>query len=201
MNTRNCSRRSCPPLLLSNGGDLSLKNTESRADRKQTLAAPDAGVDIDDKVTNDLHPLIFEFFYKFARFEFALKECGYLVSKTPGSNAKPNWQEFARKYAVDYSGSAASDALIAAAPMKQIVDSDGRSVVFTPLMYTEDVSLLEKVVNLLNVTRNNLFHGGKHGPNRWEDEKRMRELLPLGCIILSELATMSELEGEFLGEY
>lgn len=47
------------------------------------------------------------------------------------------------------------------------------------------------------MVRNNLFHGGKHGHDQWDDPTRMRRLLKLTITVLSELAAL----GEFGGDY
>lgn len=41
-----------------------------------------------DKIPDELRTLAFEFFYWFSRFEFALKECGYLKDRTVGAKAE-----------------------------------------------------------------------------------------------------------------
>ena len=48
-----------------------------------------------EDIDADLQELAFLFFYKYSRFEFALKENGYLRDRDPGSPAIPGWREFA----------------------------------------------------------------------------------------------------------
>src|SRR5687767_9507834 len=73
------------------------------------------------EVTRDLEKLAFEFFYWFLRFEFALKENGYLKNDRPGSKAEPSWDKFTKKFENDYVASPAAVALIAAKPQQQVV--------------------------------------------------------------------------------
>ena len=48
-----------------------------------------------EDIDADLQELAFLFFHKYSRFEFALKENGYLRDRNPGSPAIPGWREFA----------------------------------------------------------------------------------------------------------
>ena len=60
-----------------------------------------------------------------------------------------------------------------------------------------DATDLDKVVAYAKTVRNNLFHGGKHGHDRWDDPARMRRLLTLTITLLAELAAL----GNFGGDY
>jgi hypothetical protein len=50
----------------------------------------------------DLSSQAFDFFYWFSRFEFALKENGYLRSHQIGAYADPGWDEFVDKWHSHY---------------------------------------------------------------------------------------------------
>ena len=76
-------------------------------------------------ITDDLAKLAFDFFYLFSRFEFALKECGYLESKKPGAKAKPNWNGFVEEWEDRYSLSEAGRALLEANPATQVIARNG----------------------------------------------------------------------------
>ena len=151
-------------------------------------------------ITDDLAKLAFDFFYSFSRFEFALKECGYLKSKKPGAKAKPNWGEFVEKWEDRYAISEAGRALLEENPATQVIAACG-DLDFVAVDFAEGNSDLQQVVDLVNIVRNNLFHGGKHGGKGWDDPKRMMTLLPIVITLLGELAEFSEIDGDYLGIY
>lgn len=43
-----------------------------------------------DELSEELKSVSFEFFYWFSRFEFVLKENGFLKSEAPGAKAEPS---------------------------------------------------------------------------------------------------------------
>ena len=151
-------------------------------------------------ITDDLAKLAFEFFYLFSRFEFALKECGYLESKRPGAKAKPNWNGFVEEWEDRYSVSEAGRALLEANPATQVVAHNG-ALDFVTVEFGEGDSDLRKVIDLANIVRNNLFHGGKHGGKCWDDPKRIMILLPIVITLLGELADLSGIDGDYRGIY
>ncbi len=111
--------------------------------------------------------LIADFFFAFSRFEFALKQAGYLESIQAGADARPDWTCFSKRInavcnfdespelrkAVDY---LLSDAK---APKKQVVQADGSLDWKTTPTGRKDI---EWVLILVRRVRNNLFHGGKY---------------------------------------
>ena len=119
-------------------------------------------------INEPLEKLAFLFFYRYSRFEFALKENGYLRNLTPGALAAPDWHKFALDLYGVYRISEEARALIDAAPKQQIVAPANR-------LEWHDVDLngwpgdFGKVVRLLQTVQNNLFHGGKHGADGWDD--------------------------------
>lgn len=74
-----------------------------------------------DEVAAGLRELAFDFFYWFSRFEFALKENGYLVSTVMGARAQPDWDRFVVAHQDQYAPDQAAYALIEANPLRQIV--------------------------------------------------------------------------------
>jgi hypothetical protein len=115
-----------------------------------------------DDVAADLRELAFDFFYWFSRFEFALKENGYLVSIVVGARAQPDWDRFVVDHQDHYALSQAACALLAANPLRQIVGDNG-ALTFGEVPFKPDATDLRRVVGLAKTVRNNLFHGGKHG--------------------------------------
>lgn len=101
-----------------------------------------------------------EFFAVFSRFEFALKESGFVKGE---GRASPDWQRFAREctleVAQDSPLAVSMGYLLAYPPQIQ-----------TPNLKWKDVALqgktdVAKALESLQRVRNNLFHGGKHPPN------------------------------------
>lgn len=152
-----------------------------------------------DTISTELHDLSFEFFYWFSRFEFALKENGYLKSKVVGAKAEASWSVFVARHEQGYSLSRAGADLIAAAPQRQVVGSV--ELEFVPASFLDTDSDLKKVVSLSNIVRNNLFHGGKHGHDTWDNPDRMKLLLDLVIKVLDELAAHAYLEADYRRSY
>jgi hypothetical protein len=151
---------------------------------------------IDDKTTQ----LAFDLFHSFSRFEFAMKEAGWVANKSVGAKARPDWLGFVSDLQEQYHCSTAALALIAADPQVQHVAAGGnfefRSVKFEP-----DASDLRKTVDLVHVVRNNLFHGGKSDSHGWDSAARIAQLAPLVLEILSELAMVGSIESDHSGIY
>ncbi len=153
-----------------------------------------------DEVKDNLRALTFDSFFWFSRFEFALKEAPYLRWEQEGAAASPSWQKFAAKYRADYQPGPAARALLDAAPQQQVVGA-GRTLTFAPVLYNPGVADLDKVIELANTVRNNLFHGGKHGSAYWDDPARTEMLLKTTIGVLDELARLGGLEADYTGYY
>jgi len=140
--------------------------------------------------------LAFEFFYFFSRFEFCLKENGYLKSCKVGAIAEPGWDDFVKKYSQTYDPSGEARWLLASPPEKQIVVAKGE-LRWRPVGVENCSSELDKVALMVKTVRNNLFHGGKHGAAGWDDPARMKDLL-LNCrAILEQLVALAGFEGDY----
>lgn len=146
-------------------------------------------------IDQDMRDLAFDFFYWFSRFEFALKEKRFLKNEDIGARADPSWEKFVKAHRAAYMPSRAALALLAEKPQRQIVGDPEHD--FEDLPFSPNTADLDKVVAYAKTVRNNLFHGGKHGHDQWDDPKRMRRLLQLTIVILDELATL----GDFGGDY
>lgn len=148
-----------------------------------------------DDVDQDIRNLVFDFFYWFSRFEFALKERRFLKSEVVGAPAQPSWDKFVKAHRDRYVVSSAAKALLAEKPQRQIVGNPEHA--FEDLSFSPSTADLDKVVAYAKTVRNNLFHGGKHGHNQWDNPARMRRLLTLTVTVLAELAIL----GDFGGDY
>ena len=124
------------------------------------------------------------FFFVFSRFEFALKEAGYLQNETL---AKPNWETFRNKVKNKYVCGQNPD-------LDRVVDylcnypvgkqqSSGER--FLP-MNRGSQSKIEYAISSVEVIRNNLFHGGKFPTGPVIDIARNSELLAAGLTILAQ---------------
>lgn len=100
------------------------------------------------------------FFKIFSRFEFALKESGFLPEKD--GRALANWNAFAGALTMDFFDdvvrSGRADTLLHNPPKRQI--SRNRSLSFEP---TEAPKNTQQLLEAICMVRNNLFHGGKSG--------------------------------------
>lgn len=152
-----------------------------------------------EDIEPDIRNRAFEFFYWFSRFEFALKENGLLKHDAPGSRAEPGWDQFITTHQAEYVLTDLASRLVQANPKRQIVGQHGLQ--FVPVGFDDQPSELAKVVRLLKTVRNNLFHGGKHGADGWDDPQRTRHLLDLSISILDELAEVGGINGEYRCQY
>jgi hypothetical protein len=147
------------------------------------------------EVDQHMRGLAFDFFYWFSRFEFALKERRYLKSKRIGAAAEPDWGTFVNAHYTAYIASTSALAIIAENPKRQVVGD--AELYFEDLDLHKKASDLHKVVLCAKIVRNNLFHGGKHDYDHWDDPVRTRRLLELTIVVLAELAEL----GDFGGDY
>lgn len=153
-----------------------------------------------DRGTVDLRQLAFDFFFWFSRFEFALKQNGYLVSAVVGARAQPDWDRFVVEHQDYYVPNQAAGALIAANPLRQIVGDDG-GLTFGEVWFAPDATELRRVVGLAKTVRNNLFHSGTHGSGDWDDPDRITELLMATTTVLADLAQLGGLDADYTRLY
>jgi hypothetical protein len=151
-------------------------------------------------IERDLEEAAFEFFYRFSRFEFTLKENGFLRSKKPGANAEPSWDDFIDAHEAQFNHTPASKDLLKLNPRRQKISANGT-------LEWQDVGLedckneLCKVVRLIKTVRNNLFHGGKHSADGWDDPLRSKLLLHKCSSILDHLADEAGFEADYTRRY
>jgi len=147
-----------------------------------------------DEIDGELSLRAFEFFYWFSRFEFALKENGYLRSDVVGADAEPGWDKFVRTKKNAYTASPSAVNIVQLAPRKQVV-TQGGGIGWRSNNATS--ANLGNVVGFLKTVRNNLFHGGKHGDKGWDDPERTRALLESGIAVLDELADLGGFQVDY----
>src|SRR5690606_30781871 len=149
-----------------------------------------------DEISKELSSLAFDFFYWFSRFEFCLKDNGYLKHDEPGSNAEPGWDKFVERHANEFQASTEAKELLAAPPERQIVLAN-KTLDWRPIGTSDCKSDLDKVVRLVKTVRNNLFHGGKHGAAGWDNPARAQSLLSWSKTVLGQLAVLGRFENDY----
>lgn len=152
------------------------------------------------EAATDLSQVAFDYFYWFSRFEFCLKENGYLKAEEAGAKAEPGWDKFVTRYAGRYVASHEARLLLGAPPEVQIVQAN-RVLDWRPIGLDDCNSELAKVARLVKAVRNNLFHGGKHGGASWDDPARTAFLLANGNAVLGQLAHLGEFEDDYRYRY
>lgn len=104
--------------------------------------------------------LVCDFFAVFSRFEFALKETGFVKGE---GRASPDWHKFSRDVVLEVPADSPIAVtlgyLLAYPPQIQTPDLKWKSVALQGK--TDRAKALESIQRV----RNNLFHGGKHPPN------------------------------------
>ncbi len=128
-----------------------------------------------------------DFFFQFARFEYAMKAVGYRNSEN--GEAKPDWHKLSEdmeetfKHPPSNSFTEALDYYWQHPPMKQIVKNGNLKWAVVPPTAS---SQADRVLQYVRRVRNNLFHGGKFEGGYLEDPERSETLMKYGLIILDE---------------
>lgn len=153
-----------------------------------------------EDIQDELKDIAFDFFYWFSRFEFALKENKFLKRNDVGENAEPGWDAFIERYAGIFKHSEQTRVLLELNPKRQKVGPHS-TVGWKEVGMGDCRSELCRVVRLLKTVRNNLFHGGKHGAEGWDNPERTKKLLSSGKAILDQLAAMANFEADYTQYY
>lgn len=133
-----------------------------------------AGLEIDKD-------LVVAFFVVFARFEFALKESGYVVDQQ--GHAAPSWTMYKEAVAPKFDDASPEERTVIEKltedpPWFQAMATDGMKWKPMKLRGSAVVQALSAAVQV----RNNLFHGGKHTPH--SPPERDERLLALSLALL-----------------
>ncbi|NNE32457.1 MAG: hypothetical protein HKN40_08820 [Winogradskyella sp.] len=153
-----------------------------------------------EEISSNLKNLSFEFFYWFSRFEFTLKENGFLKSEQAHAKAEPSWEKFREMYKNDYNISHEANDLIKLHPKRQVV-TDNMRLGWVPVGLDHCDNDFCKVITMLTTIRNNLFHGGKHGDGEVDDINRNLELLRLGKEVLDDFANQFNFVNDYTRYY
>jgi hypothetical protein len=153
-----------------------------------------------EEISDELKSASFEYFYWFSRFEFLLKENGFLKLEEVGAKAEPSWDSFRGKYKGEYQVSAEAKSLIELHPKRQIVIA-GKDLKWVPVGIGHCSNDLCRVITMLTTIRNNLFHGGKYGDIEVDDKNRNLTLLTVGKQVLDQLARQFNYEHDYTRSY
>lgn len=133
-------------------------------------------------------------FVVFSRFEFAMKDTGYVVGNE--NEAKADWNRLAAKLGEGFFAGVAPSipTLIRTPPKKQTVS--GGSLDWKP---RKPPANTQELLEAVRAVRNNLFHGGKSGP---PDAARDEALIASATTVLTEILERdSDLQAVFDGWY
>jgi hypothetical protein len=145
-----------------------------------------------DSMSPECQHTVLEFFFVFARFEYALKRSRFL---RVGDNdaAKPDWQRFEREIGAAYTAlgdeqfKRARKHLLDNPPRQQIVVGEALDWRDLPRGGVTDVSFLLRCVRTI---RNNLFHGGKFPALVVKPLERDLPLLASSIVVLRHVAAL-----------
>lgn len=140
--------------------------------------------------------LLYDFFYNFSRFEYALKASGYFRARSSRHNPpnylniEPDWNSFIQSlpnvFQMDQNEELrkACQYILNYPPRKQVVFSN--SITWIESVKGKDESDIIFLLRMVKCIRNNLFHGAKHNIQPHHDSQRTELLLQSGLVILKE---------------
>ncbi|EJB8691729.1 hypothetical protein C1S99_25215 [Vibrio parahaemolyticus] len=144
---------------------------------------------------------IFNFFVVFSRFEFALKESGYLKDKKV---AEPSWDKFVTKYKTEFSvNEDIQESYIyltseETRPNKQKTNKTNQNGEEVFNTYWDKFNLdagapeLKKACDVVLTIRNNLFHGGKYGEKTWNDPEKTTLFVNHSVVLILAFTKLDE---------
>ena len=159
-------------------------------------------IDMPIKPTRVNKDLLFEFFLKFSRFEYALKASDFFQRlntertkcfKPP--NAQPDWDRFAFSLRDSFSADKsdelreACEYIMHLPPYRQVIIND--EITWETPIRPEGEEEIEFLLRMIRCIRNNLFHGGKYNLEVHEATERTEKLLTSSLIILKECLALS----------
>ena len=128
--------------------------------------------------------LIYTFHKKFSRFEYALKQAGYVRVSKGNDAAQVDWKTYENN--TEYEMDADEQEFLKNAPQREIFKSGALS--WEDLKFGKTASDIKKLVLVLKTVRNNLFHGAQGSHGGWADEAKGRFLLEKAIHCLDKLS-------------
>ena len=150
------------------------------------------------KISRDL---LLQFFLVFSRFEYALKNSGFVQAgrsrqTAPSApSAEPNWNAFAHSIANLFTKghntdlNQACEYFLINPPMRQVLING--NVMWDTTEPDLSLGETERLLLLVRRVRNNLFHGGKFSNEAFEDTDRQERLLKGSLLVLKECLRVS----------
>jgi hypothetical protein len=135
-------------------------------------------------MTNADRDLFVQFFFSFAKAEYALKNAGYYQKRS--TDAMPDWARFAKDFEGQFDLARVSQAqyLLSSPPRKQVIENGALDWKDTPRCNEGDLNWL---LILVRRVRNNLFHGGKMTSQVPDEEHlRRRKLVKASLAVLDD---------------
>jgi hypothetical protein len=126
------------------------------------------------------------FFAAFARFEFAMMRCGYLVQIADGNRASPDWTKLSQRLGNEFFAKATAPAsTVVNDPPKKLIVQGGEAIFGNPPSPAVNT---KQLLEHLRQVRNNLFHGNKmFATNRQRDRQLITETLSLLKLMMQEI--------------
>jgi hypothetical protein len=146
--------------------------------------------------------LFLEFFIIFSRFEYALKRAGFVTGNK--EKASPDWKKFAFSLEGKFKSDRTQELIDAVnflkskPPKKQILKKGKLDWKDNP--YQESEPVAKWLIDMVNIIRNNLFHGGKFPSGPIEEPSRNLKLLKSGLVVLYECLQLNDTVREFFLE-
>lgn len=137
-------------------------------------------------------PLALKLFSEFSRFEYALKEAGYVRKHKRHGTAEPAWPMFEEAVEESYrleedtEFAGAVEYLFSASPRVQV--RKGEALDWKPLKRGERTDI-QWLTLLVRTVRNNLFHGSKYAYYSQEELDHDTVLVKSSLIVLKALAS------------
>ena len=147
------------------------------------------------------HDLLLEFFLTFARFEFALKDVGFVTGDH--REAKPDWNSFGRSLDLaearrEPGFAAAYEYLSLQPPARQVLVAGG--LAWDTAVPFSTPARMDQVLQLVRRIRNNLFHGGKFNDEMHSGPERNRLLPQHALAILRRCRELSPAVARSFGD-
>jgi hypothetical protein len=158
---------------------------------------------ISDRIFENLGPnkeIALEFLVTFSRFEHALKYSGLCKDMNDGARAKADWGKYTSELSRDAKAKIEVEAkkfLLGQPPKIQIMKQG--KVSWQPAD-RDNRDIIVWIFDLINIVRNNLFHGGKYResvdsedhPNSTRDTDLVKACLSILSICLEEENTVTK---------